>query len=99
MQLSVEEFGRRVRSLQTEVEIANRTRQAEAARARKALDGIQEKDIELLAPIIPELPRVYKFTVQEILNNEHGEVEAITAVVESLRSYLDQRLSYYEEQL
>lgn len=87
----------RLRTLETEVSISERRRSSEAAKAVKALATIVPEDIELLKLIAPQLGQLVEFSADDFIKNEHNEVVILQDTIEKLKSYLEQRLAYYEE--
>lgn len=96
---SVNELSKRLHSIQTEIEVRDRKRMEEAGKLVKALSAISKKDVEMLSNIVPELGVVVTYTEEQFLENKNGEVQMVQNVMNKLRTYLEQRLSFYEENL
>lgn len=89
----------RLQQLRTNAAILNNTKAQEAARAVKGIAMLSEEDVAELAPIMPELPLIRKYTEEEIIANAHGEIRTICNVRQQLSDYLESRLAYYEGKL
>lgn len=89
----------RLQQLQTNVAVLTSMREDAAKKAHKGLSSLAPEDIEALTPIVPMLPIVARYTVDDIMKNANGEVDNINTVVYALSKYLDGRLSHFEEQL
>lgn len=96
---SVEDKVRRLRRLETEVEVNKRARHSEAVTLHKALQSITDSDVVSLSGAVPLLARVTKFTLEDIENNSNGEVQAIRDLLTSLTAYTEEMLSHFEEML
>lgn len=89
----------RLRALKMEVEISERHKSESAQKAASFLAKISDNDIALLAPIVPEIIGIRTLTAENIQGNKHGEVKALQDIMQKLSSYLDERLTYYENSL
>ena len=99
MEQSVAQLSSRLSKIETEYTVASRRRAEGANKAYKALMEISDTDVELLRAIVPELAIVKAYTEKDLMENLSGEVETVRKVAEDLRSYIEHRLAFYEEQL
>lgn len=89
----------RLQRLSTEVEIAKRKQKEDVAKAVKAISEINPDDVEVLSTLVPHLKDVVNFTEEDLLSNTESSFSIISQTKETLRKYLEERLSFYEEQL
>ena len=99
MEQTVTQLSSRLNKIETEYAVASRRRAEGASRAFKALQEISTEDADLLKGIVPELAVVKTYTEESIAANLNKEVETIRRVAEDLRSYVEHRLTFYEDQL
>lgn len=97
--MTVAELQQKYQKVRTESEFIRRKKSSAAFNARKALSEITKEDLELLSPIAPEIRIIVAFTQEEIADNKNGEVAMIERVKEQLRTFAEQRLTFYEEHL
>lgn len=99
MSSNITSIQQRVQALRTSYAIKESKRQEDAMAAKRSLDLISEEDISMLSGIVPELSTIVKYSVEDIRENKNGEADMIKSVRAKLMQYVEQRLSYYEEQL
>ena len=97
--MDIPQMAARLQKLQTEVAIIKSKREEEARKAHSALSTLAKSDIEMLSLVVPLLPIVANYSVEDILANRNSEVASIQQVLTELSGYLDRRLSHYEELL
>lgn len=96
---SVEDKVRRLRRLETEVEVNKRARHSEAVTLHKALQSITDSDVVALSGAVPLLAHVSKFTLEDIENNANGEIQAIRDLLANLTTYTEEMLNHFEDML
>ncbi len=99
MAQTVAQLSSRLNKLEMEYKVAERRRIEEIDKAVTALASIKPEDVELLKGVVPELSAVVKFTKQDLMDDMNGEVAMLRKVTTDLESYLERRLTFYEEQL
>lgn len=99
METDLKELGDRLQRLEKRYAVAQDRRETEAEKAAKALASISDASIEMLRSVVPTIGAVAKYTKEQILLNEHNEVNEIKNVCAQLQSYLEARLKFYEESL
>lgn len=98
-EFDISELSKRYNSLVNEVTYTQRKRKEEAEKAVEALHRISDEDIELLKKYVPAIEDVTKFTVEQLLENTHGECEQVNALYSKLANLLDGWLKHYEDAL
>lgn len=99
MAFDVSNLYKRYNALETEVNYTQRKRREEAEAVFAALQSISDADVEMLVSDVPDLEVVRKYTVDEILLNEHGELVRLQQVYSRLTYLLDSWLKHYEDAL
>lgn len=85
--------------LRTELEVDKRRRMEEIQKIKAALSEIDKEDIELLDSVVPGLKVIVNYSIEDLRSNPNGELDNIKSVADTLRSFIEQRLSYYEEEV
>lgn len=89
----------RLNRLRTELEVDKRRRTEEIQKIKSALSEIDKEDIELLDSVVPGLKVIVNYSIEDLRSNSNGELDNIKSVADTLRSFIEQRLSYYEEEV
>ena len=89
----------RLNRLRTELEVDKRRRMEEIQKIKAALSEIDKEDIELLDSVVPGLKVIVNYSIEDLRSNPNGELDNIKSVADTLRSFIEQRLSYYEEEV
>ncbi len=89
----------RLNRLRTELEVDKRRRMEEIQNIKAALSEIDKEDIELLDSVVPGLKVIVNYSIEDLRSNPNGELDNIKSVADTLRSFIEQRLSYYEEEV
>lgn len=98
-QQNISAISARIQKLETEARLIKMRQQDEAKRAVNALKCITPEQVSLLAPIVPGLSTVVGYTVDDLILNQHNEIETLHAVFGTLSDYVVSRLNYYESGL
>lgn len=96
---SLQDLDKRLRALETELEISKRRRASIAKSVHKALSSLSEPQIALLQTVNPAIAVVAKYTEDAIFRNENQELQTIIDVTKQLTEFADRRLHYFEDQL
>ncbi len=97
--MTVKEISKELQSISAEVAVLRRQREDMANKAVQALSDVSPADVQMLSTVVPLLAEIVTYTVEDIKNNQHDEVVKIKSVMSDLQTYIESRLSYYEEQL
>lgn len=89
----------RLNRLRTELEVDKRRRTEEIQKIKSALSEIDKEDIELLDSVVPGLKVIVNYSIEDLRSNSNEELDNIKSVADTLRSFIEQRLSYYEEEV
>lgn len=89
----------RLNRLRTELEVDKRRRTEEIQKIKSALSEIDKEDVELLDSVVPGLKVIVNYSIEDLRSNSNGELDNIKSVADTLRSFIEQRLSYYEEEV
>lgn len=98
MNSSVTELSNRLQSIRTEYAINQRKAQESAEQTFKILQSIPPEAVKIVTPIVPQIQQLTKVSVNDLMNNPEL-AKQINDAIATLSKYLDERLSYYEDQL
>lgn len=99
MSVDITNLYKRYTELENEVAYSQRKRKEEAENIYNVLQGISDSDIDLLSKEVPELAELREFTIDDILSNQHGEVNRIPRIYSKLTELLDAWLKHFEDAL
>lgn len=99
MEQSVSQMSERLSKIELEYNVALRKRTDGVSKAVKALSEITAEDIEMLKSVAPSVAVAANYTEKELMENLNGEVDMVHRAAEELRTYLEHRLQFYEDQL
>lgn len=90
---------KKLNDLEQEIVYAQRKRKEEAEKTIKALKSISQEDAEIIGKFVPELKDVIAYTMEEVLENKHGEIQKIQYVYSAVRNLVETWLKNYEAAL
>ena len=99
MEQTVTQLSSRLNKIETEYTVAARRRAENAHRAFKAISEISDADFELVKSVVPNLAVIRTFTEKDLMENLNGEIDMVRKAATDLRTYVEHRLAFYEEQL
>ena len=96
---NIRELNSKVQELKAEVGVRKRRRQAGAENIVETISKLSPETLNRLAAYIPELDQIRLFSVEDIVNNDNGELKILQLAHMSLVKYLEDVLNEYEEYL
>lgn len=99
MDQTVTQMSARLNKIELEYNLAVRKRADGVAKAVKALAEISKEDVEMLKGVAPTIAVIASYTEKDLMENLNGEVGLVHQAASELKTYLEHRLSFYEEQL
>lgn len=89
----------RFNALEPEINYLRRKKKEEAEAVYNSLQRISDEDAAMVASDVPDIEVVRKYTLDQILLNENGEIARLRKVYSDLTYLLDTWLKHYEDSL